>query len=264
MDGPTEIPSPPPLQRHLQLESDHFCFGCGYNLHGQVVTMDERLGFLVCRCPECGRFHPAAMGVSATRPWMARLGVMLIATWVMSFLLFMGLGGFFVGLFTYIHLDDYTMYAGQNQYTNIQVRTVRPAPVRSANDYSYYNRRENDWKIFSFFTGALGVMMGMFTSIVMWHASRRVLRGTLLYPVFVAVVVYICWWLSYDVSNIIGWSILRIALYTALTIATMALGQWFGRPVARFAVRMVAPPKLRQHAQFLWLCDGLEPPKVTA
>src|SRR5437868_3286417 len=99
MDGPTETPSPlPPLQRHLQLETDHFCFGCGYNLHGQVVAMDERLGFLVCRCPECGRFHPGAMGVSATRPWLARLGVMLISLMVLGSIAVYGFGGLFVGL----------------------------------------------------------------------------------------------------------------------------------------------------------------------
>jgi len=43
---------PPPLrhQRFPQLETDLFCQTCGYNLHGQPVSRDERLGILICRC----------------------------------------------------------------------------------------------------------------------------------------------------------------------------------------------------------------------
>src|SRR5438093_4740973 len=78
-------PLPPlkPQEKHARLEVDVFCVECGYNLHSQTVVRDERLGIFVCRCPECGRFHPAGVGVTATTTWAARLATMLLAFWVL-------------------------------------------------------------------------------------------------------------------------------------------------------------------------------------
>ena len=63
------------------IEGDQFC-SCGYNLHGQKVEADERLGFPIVRCAECGRFHPAGSGSSATRPWLRRLATLLLVIWI--------------------------------------------------------------------------------------------------------------------------------------------------------------------------------------
>lgn len=40
-----------------RVETDRFCFRCGYNLHQQSVRRDPRTEVLVSRCPECGTFH---------------------------------------------------------------------------------------------------------------------------------------------------------------------------------------------------------------
>ena len=77
---PEEVPQRPPLQRFLLVEADQFC-PCGYNLHGQRVTFDERLDIPVVRCPECGKWHPAGHGSTAMRPWLARLATVLLAVW---------------------------------------------------------------------------------------------------------------------------------------------------------------------------------------
>src|SRR4051812_11718852 len=87
-----------PLGRYGQLETDAFCSGCGYNLHGQDVSMDERLAFLVCRCPECGRFHPAGANTSANSIWISRFCTILLVVWVgvvlaCAALLMLALGG---------------------------------------------------------------------------------------------------------------------------------------------------------------------------
>src|SRR4029079_18116386 len=78
-------PLPPqrPLARYTQLECDLFCENCGYNLHGQPVNRDERLGILLCRCPECGRFHPAGHRTTATSVWLSRLAAAFLALWVL-------------------------------------------------------------------------------------------------------------------------------------------------------------------------------------
>ena len=96
-------------ERHGQIEVDVFCTHCFYNLHGQVVTIDPQLNFPVCRCPECGRFHPAGNGVTASSVWMRRLATMLLFAWIaivgavtlaISFAFF-GLGTASVEAFTY-------------------------------------------------------------------------------------------------------------------------------------------------------------------
>src|SRR5687768_7293632 len=91
----TEIADRPPLrplEQYVQLETDHFC-DCGYNLHGQKVSRDERLDFMVCRCPECGRWHPAGHGVAARSIWLGRFAMSMLVAWVLGLVcFFLGMG----------------------------------------------------------------------------------------------------------------------------------------------------------------------------
>lgn len=43
-------------------------------------------------------------------------------------------------------------------------------------------------------------------------------------------------------------------------LVAILLGACTGRPMARFTVRLLLPPRLRGPLAGLWLCDGLEPP----
>src|SRR5439155_9007353 len=111
MTNPAEMESAAalkPQERHVQLEVDVFCVECGYNLHGQPVTRDPNLGLFVCRCPECGKYHPAGTGISATTPWVRRLAAILLLFWVLIvlFAVFMtcvGFGGIMIS-----HIDDFS------------------------------------------------------------------------------------------------------------------------------------------------------------
>ena len=69
------------MRRAGQIEVDAFCGGCHYNLHGQPVTVDERLGLPVCRCPECGRWAAAGVATGAGSVWVRRLGTVLLFNW---------------------------------------------------------------------------------------------------------------------------------------------------------------------------------------
>lgn len=97
-----------PLARFQQMEVDAFCDGCGYNLHGQRVERDPRLDLSVCRCPECGRWHAAGKGTSASSVWLSRLGVFLIAGWGLAVLGAVLALGTFMGLSGYLHLEGFT------------------------------------------------------------------------------------------------------------------------------------------------------------
>ncbi len=259
-DLPTTPPIPP-LQRHLQLETDLFCFGCGYNLHGQVVTQDDRLGFLVCRCPECGKFHPAAMGVSASRPWLARLGVMLVVFWVLMVLAIMGLGGFFTGMCTYAHLDTYTI----GDYTGGQyLLHLRPPPNRQTIGIDYYEIWETEWRTFVTVDALLSIAMGVFIAAITWHLPPRLRLLFLLFPLVVQTILMWIWTTNNDVHYVIAAMLPAIGMYTFVSAAGIAIGLRIGRPIVRFLVRLIIPARLRQHVNFLWTCDGKTPPAMTA
>jgi hypothetical protein len=42
----------------------------------------------------------------------------------------------------------------------------------------------------------------------------------------------------------------------------LSVGLWFGRSIARAMVAMLLPPRMRSSLAFLWLTDGLEPPRA--
>src|SRR4051794_38523229 len=83
--SPLDSPRGPlrPLQRFTQLEADTFCQECGYNLHGQPVSQDERLGILLVRCPECGKHHPAGYQTTASSIWTARIATAFLVLWTL-------------------------------------------------------------------------------------------------------------------------------------------------------------------------------------
>jgi len=264
MDSPAEAKPIPPLQRHLQLETDLFCHACGYNLHGQTVTRDERLDILICRCPECGKFHPAEMGVSATRPWMARMGVMLIAVWVLALLFVLGFGGFLTGACANVHVGNYTerTWTGPGNRTMIRRMTT---PLVANVGLKAYEHWESQWITFVLSDVCLSIALGAFTAIATWHLSSTKRLIFLALPVLVAPVVL--WSITSEVddnSEVLGYIVRVIAMYTVLSAAMIVVGQVIGRPIARFMLKLLIPPKLRQHVNFLWTCDGKTPPGVAA
>ena len=252
------------MQRHLQLETDLFCHGCGYNLHGQIVTMDERLGFLVCRCPECGRFHPAAMGVSATRPWLARLGVLLASMMLFTALGVFGLAGLFLGMASYAHLDSYTQRVYQNNsYGSNSIRELR-VPNPSEYGTSYYQELLTRWRLFAGFSALVAVGLGMFCAVILWHASPVRRWAVLVFPFVVAVLTYGTWALNENIDHVFTYSVERLFAYSLLNVICMIFGLLSGRAITRGLLRLFVPPRLRQHVNFLWLCDGKTPPTVKA
>src|SRR5689334_10785837 len=138
-------PLPPlrPHQRHQQMEADAFCETCGYNLHGQPVARDERLGLMLCRCPECGRFHAAGKATTGASLWLARVAAGAMGFWifVVLFAVFWILMGF--GAIQVVHIEELsyaTMVAddgkevewgatGGGGYGLVYKGTTQPAPA---------------------------------------------------------------------------------------------------------------------------------------
>lgn len=277
-----KLPPLRPLQRHAQLETDCFC-DCGYNLHGQVVTRDERLGFFICRCPECGQFHPAGAGTSASKVWLNRLGTVALVYWVMFVLAFFGFGGFLLGVMQAIYVETGTEWVQTtDDGRRIEYRSVAPGGSgwyivgsdelidttksgitsgRVQGPVLDWNAERDELTVLVLVTLLIAIPMGLFFPAALWHLRRRHHLWLLLLPPAATLIVAGIWWVD-DGSEMGTWSLKRAALMAAFQMVVLYVATWFGRPVARAVVWLIVPPKPRRHLAFLWEVDGKTPPAL--
>ncbi len=277
-----EMPPPvPPMARSGQIETDMFCTACHYNLHGQAVSLDERLGFLVCRCPECGRFQPAGVGVSANSVWLRRAASALLAVWagiivvaylaILCFMFGMDMGG--VGAYTYTEgvlangqlvqpwYQQPAMVAGGNvpQQASLQpVRYVFLLYPWFPGQLSPDSPQPPTLAIIAFsgFSLAAGLLLGVLGVAMLWHWPRRryaFLAALPLIPFLVA-------WMALGGSRMYDYirseTHLRIFAQASVQVIGIAIGILIGRRVARTLIRVLIPPKPRQALAFMWTIDG--------
>ena len=283
--------SVPPLTRHLVIQSDQFCT-CGYNLHGQTVERDERLDLPLVRCPECGRYHPAGHGSTALRPWLARLAAFALAAWVVFLLgVWIAVTASLTGLLvagltmdavwitvemssgrpiaqhwdpdasttTFVFLDTGEVTTPKGSRWEMRYVPRSHPWAQAQHGTSTYINRESSWEEYAVFYGAhvaIALVLGIAQAAVMWHLRewRRwaIPISLLLIPVtFLAITVRSDAYALLG-SAFIGGTVLQIALF----LGTYALGLLIGRPVARFLVTMLIPPRPRQMLAFLWHADA--------
>jgi len=112
------------------IEMDRFCDRCGYNLRTQAVTRDEHTGILICRCPECGTFHPAGVATDAGRAWWGRFGTLLLLFWVLILLSCAANALVGMGVLQYIHLEEFTRYERVEWQERVDGEIVRRSQHR--------------------------------------------------------------------------------------------------------------------------------------
>ena len=288
----TEKPAPvTPLQRHQHIETDTFCAGCGYNLHGQPITRDERLDIRVCRCPECGKFHPAGRESTAASLWLSRVATLALGFWILVILfalfwLVIGMGAVMV-----VHLEEFSyrrMVAADGREVEwgntgrgnmlVDKGTTQPAhgnitrTVRSldpAHDWRRQHYQNEEWRRQQMLIGSvilglsdlgLGFVGGVLLVVFFWHWSKRRYPLVMLLPFAVAAVVLAVTLMEDEYEFIRGWAISRALMHAALQAAFMYAGIKLGRPIARGLLRMFIPPRPRQVFAFLWRADGKTPP----
>ncbi|HEX8523323.1 MAG TPA: hypothetical protein VF669_13790 [Tepidisphaeraceae bacterium] len=277
-------PFPPQriLEKHAQLETDCFCTHCGYNLHGQPVERDERLGILICRCPECGRHHPAGHQTAATNIWLTRLATALLSFWVILVLGVVVLAAVLFGVIGFLHTDiylqssmvdaagrmiEYRQIGNTSTYGPVYVDTGETAP--SSPLYRAVRRNRNTktvmeaWEPIIFvnlFSIGVGIAAGLLLVVFVWHWRKRRYYLMALLP-FASAGFTIATLFGNDYYDWVrGWMIQRMAYHAAVQSATFAFGVLIGRPVGRTLLRMFVPPRPRQVFNFLWRVDGKVPP----
>ena len=286
----------PPLQRHLQILADQFC-PCGYNLHGQRVTFDERLDIPVVRCPECGRWSAAGHGSTATRSWLARLGSVALFIWIMmvlgailaTLLLVFGMcmartvGNTVVIALTpdgrqiTQTLDPNTgvyafTYAGSDEQVNVtriqyKLRQVPAGDPRAK--YPFYNwyavepMPRSVYLMFLGIAGGGGLLLGIFLAAALWHLRswRRWGLPTLMLLPGLATMAILHLDDAFELMVAPAWKI--VATTAGGAALAMLVGLAIGRSVARAIVIGIVPPRPRQMLAFLWLADGKTPPPAT-
>lgn len=245
-----------------QIQTDTFCEGCGYNLHTQAVMRDERLGILVCRCPECGRYSAVGQTTTAARVWLNRLATVLLTGWVLFILVLFALCSLFLGMLAYGHMAEMTEY---RPVTPIQtIKSGYAGPYRYQRVVKQIPANDSDQQSVQLWTQAwlailtisLGLITGGLFSVLMWHCKGWV-RMLAFVPAALGCGIASTGWISEpQAAATRDWGLMHIGIYLLIDLLTIGLGLLLGRWFARGLLRVLVPPKPRQHLAFLWLTDG--------
>jgi hypothetical protein len=285
--GPTQTSIEP------RLETDTFCQNCGYNLFGQEVFRDSRLGLLVCQCPQCEQFYPAGIPQTAKSWWSARLAMLCVMAWAAVCIVLMFFAILGMGTAQYTFLDDltvthietpqgrglyFTYFNGRQGYALIDELTssTRPTQAQQPKPYIgevitnrrmrtpadwetiYENPYDHPWEPYkNYFKGnaLLYLAVGLFMSLAFWHWRRRAVWALLL-PLVMSTIVYLVW-KTYPGENAVdSFSIRWLTTWCAYDTLFLALGLLIGRPIARVLVKLILIDRWRKHFEFLWIADN--------
>lgn len=240
------------------VEADRYCEGCGYNLRTQMVRRDSRTQVLLCRCPECGRYHPVSDSVSVGRVWLSRVSTLALALWIAVLISVFSSWAF--GLFgvSVVTLEELSQsYRGG----------VGSGPF-GVGLYAYQHTREY-WEWVAPMAAAsvgLGLAGGIVLVVVFphwrrsWYAAAGVVVPLLIGAVVWAMVASDKPPPSYNRPAMSSWANPYVYGQALLQMLGGLIGVGLGRQLARLTVRILLPPRLRPPLAFLWLADGLPPP----
>jgi hypothetical protein len=231
------------------IEVDLFCEACGYNLRSQPVKREPRTELLLARCPECSRYHSARDGSTVTRLWLQRLGTFALALWVVLVLgltvaMSIASGGIMVAF-----LDEMTTWFRSGDTG----RSMRRIIVHK--DYKEIMTAS------SLGCAALGFASSLLFTIACHHWRRyRYLLISALISVLTCSLVWFAWQMSWPYLS--EWGAEIVIHFGMMYCCGGALAAFAGRPLIRWGLWIILPPRLLALFSFLWSADGLGPPAI--
>lgn len=273
------------------IAGDRVCARCGFNLLGQPIVREEKYGLFVARCPECAAVASLQEYPTMGR-WARRLGALCIALWALAMLAgSFAFGGVLTG-FTML-----VVQAGAGPFAEViqeghRLWLIEQRGATSQNVYYSTAVSEAWWlqqdhaamlakaggasRAFLAASGAApavaipGFIFGVVISVAAMH--RRGWRMALLTGVPIAIAAAFLSIIASPAGSSPGsrWAT-DIAIDTletrlmpaalALAWLAMIIGALVGRPIVRWLVRLMLPPRLVTPLGSLWVCDGLAPPR---
>jgi len=224
------------------VETDRYCPDCGFNLITRPVFREPRTKLLLLRCAECGGLHPANYPSTYRAIWAQRLAVPILLFW----LGFVTLALFLVGVFeTGMHavtLEGVTELSRHGRVANT--------------DFEDYN-----WFIFWVYFGSIAAPLVELSALtVIAHHWRRMgyLAAAALLPIVPLAISIQIW--RHDAPGLVEWGAPYLFAHYGAQVIGGLIGALFGRRIARLAISMLLPPRVRTMLAFVWLADGLPPP----
>lgn len=227
-----------------RIEIDRFCHNCGYNLHQQDVRCEPRTEVLMCRCPECGTFHPVAVPSASFSNWAQRFKGLLMLHWIAVVLCL----GFFVGMFhgvsIYFTLDEFTGYFDSQAGTYVMDFRM------------FYWEHPEMWALVCGISGGCSfglAFVGTTLAVVFMPHWRRAahIAVILVWAIVPAIIVALGFWSEIPksgpvlASDMLQWATTYILAYVGCYILGGALALWIGRRLVRLVIRIVVPPRWR-------------------
>jgi hypothetical protein len=231
-----------------QLQGDAYCEGCRYNLRGQVILKDEEADFPVCRCPECGRFHPAGFAIVPLNKWVDRLAAFVTGIKAATFLALFCLSA--LAIYSVEHVF-FEAYHWNNNRGQIPYEPYGPAGP------GLWSR----FLPFLFINGAFSFGLGIFFATVLWRRKYKILL-VILFCAAMSALEFFVWRQLSGAGNQTNWALHRAAYWGIFNFVLMTTGLALGLPLARFVARALFPPHFRQQCAFLWVVSNKRLPKV--
>ncbi len=241
------------------VEVDRYCPKCAYNLRTQPVRRDGPTELLVARCPECGSFDAVANARTATKPWLSRLAMLGLLIWVLillSSIFGLSLGQ---GAVTLATIEGFTTWQ-LVQVPSPMAGGTRPSHERVIKADYLTRKYKRIIGLAGFGSFALAFLLVAMLVVACHHWPRAVFACFAVIQTFVvSAFVWEIW--KYDQPSLFGWAQKYIIGFAIVRLIGALLAVWAGRPLARLTIRIFLPPRIRSTLAFLWLADGLEPPR---
>lgn len=282
------------------LHGDRVCVKCKYNLIGQPIRRHTELDLLAVQCPECGTYA-ALQEYPMLGPWARRWTFLLAAIWIIVLLgaLFIS-AGMIVGVSTSTTeaaVKPYAQFLADRQSEWLREQDNTGGGTQNWQFYrnnnplyvplhqNWWSKQDGQvllnqmggwwnaidaracWQWGSFAVSVLPA--GMFWSIALLHIRKRWFALVALLIIAVAAGITVLGQnvdsmaFQYHIRNVATNQVGRPVLYVSVALAFIPLmiGLLIGRPVVRFAVRVLLPPRLRSALAILWTAEGRTPPR---
>jgi hypothetical protein len=271
------------------LQSDRLCHRCGFNLIGQPVVREDRLGMCVVRCPHC-RQVAALDEYPPLGHWLNRWAMLAAALWLLLITAFalgslLLTGGLTIG-FVIESTYRYESRISEAYRDWLEERTPDRADRFFWNDEQFrvfwdeqgpivltdpgLSRASIEWEELSLLLipACIAFLAGCFLSVALlqWSRRRLVLGQWLIVGPLLLAAGAVWLWLArmpFTSAPHVAWvrmylPVLALVLPSVMLI--LSIGLVTGRPIARGLVRALLPPRLRGALAILWTAEGRRVP----